>query len=289
MPALPESVLNGVAAPLVQFAHCGAILAAMELIDIGANLTHGSFRDDLSEVLERARASGLARIVVTGASREGSEQALALARAHPDFLVATAGNHPHHASDHDASLEALLRDLVGAPEVRAVGETGLDYFRDFSPRRDQRRALEAQLEIAAECGKPVFLHQRDAHVDFMPILKDFRDRLSAAVVHCFTDEKRALFDYLDLDLHVGITGWICDERRGSELQALVREIPPGRLMVETDAPYLLPRDLDPKPKTRRNEPQHLPHIVRTIARCRGEEPTETAAHTTATARAFFGL
>ncbi len=261
----------------------------MELIDIGANLTHDSFRDDLEAVLERAREARVAHIVVTGASREGSQAALELARARSGYLVATAGNHPHHASDYDDSLDRQLRDLAQQPEVRAVGETGLDYFRDFSPRPEQRRALEAQLEIAVDCGKPVFLHQRDAHSDFLPILKAYRDRLGPAVVHCFTDSKQALFDYLDLDLHVGVTGWICDERRGVGLRELVGEIPRGRLMVETDAPYLLPRDLDPKPKSRRNEPHYLAHIVTTVAACRGETPSETAAHTSAAARRFFSL
>ncbi len=261
----------------------------MELIDIGANLTHDSFDADRDEVLARARAAGVVRIVVTGASREGSERALELARAHPDFLTATAGNHPHHASDYDAALDRLLRALAVEPEVRAVGETGLDYFRDYSPRPAQRRSFEAQLEIAVESGKPVFLHQRDAHADFIAILRAFRDRLGPAVVHCFTDTRAALHECLDLDLHVGVTGWICDERRGTELRELVRDVPAGRLMVETDAPYLLPRDLNPKPKGRRNEPCHLAHIVTAVAACRGEEPAATAAHTTTAARAFFGL
>ncbi|MDJ0655161.1 MAG: TatD family hydrolase [Xanthomonadales bacterium] len=259
------------------------------MIDTGANLTHESFSADLDQVLERARASGVTRIVVTGASRQGSIDALELARRYPDYLVATAGNHPHHASDYDADMDALLRDLAGQPEVRACGEAGLDYFRDFSPRPDQQRCFEAQLDIAVEAGKPIFLHQRDAHDDFIAMVRPFRDRLDRMVVHCFTDTRRALFDYLDLDLHVGITGWICDERRGHHLRELVANIPAGRLMIETDSPYLLPRDLKPKPKSRRNEPFHLPHIARVIAECRDETLEQTAAHTTATAEAFFNL
>src|SRR6185312_13744644 len=119
---------------------------------------------------------------------------------------------------------------------RAVGQTGLDYNRNYSPRDVQLAVFERQLAIAAELGKPLFLHQRDAHADFVALLRRWRDKVPAAVVHCFTDSREALADYLALDCHVGITGWICDERRGSHLRELVREIPADRLMIETDAP-----------------------------------------------------
>jgi len=261
----------------------------MKLVDIGANLTHESFRNDLDAVLARARAAGVAQVVVTGASAQGAEDALALARAHPGYLYATAGVHPHHAADYTAETDALLRALVREPEVRAAGEAGLDYHRDYSPRDAQRFAFERQVEIAIDAGKPLFLHQRDAHDDFIAIVRAARDRIPRAVVHCFTGEKRELYDCLDLDLHIGITGWICDERRGLHLRELVREIPASRLMIETDAPYLLPRNLSPKPAHRRNEPAFLPHIAAEVARDRGEPPDQLAVHTTATARAFFDL
>ncbi|GAP66028.1 Mg-dependent DNase [Mizugakiibacter sediminis] len=261
----------------------------MQLVDIGANLAHESFRHDLDAVLERARAHGVVQMVVTGASRDGSEHALGLARAHPGVLYATAGVHPHHAIDYDADTDALLRKLVRHDEVKAVGETGLDYYRNYSPREVQLRVFERQLAIAAECGKPLFLHQRDAHADFLALLRQARDRVPAAVVHCFTDSREALFDYLDLDCHIGITGWICDERRGTHLRALVREIPADRLMLETDAPYLLPRTVRPQPAHRRNEPMYLAHICAEVARDRGEDAATTAAASTAAARAFFGL
>ncbi len=258
-----------------------------ELVDIGANLTHESFRPDLDAVLERARAQGVTRIVVTGASAEGSHDALALARTHPGRLFATAGVHPHHAIDYDDATDVLIRSLARADEVRAVGETGLDYYRNYSPRAAQLTAFERQLAIACELGMPVFLHQREAHADFLSLLASARDTLPAVVVHCFTDSRDALRDYLDLDCHIGITGWICDERRGRHLRECVRDIPADRLMLETDAPYLLPRDLDPKPSHRRNEPMYLAHICREVARCRGEDARVTAANSTATARAFF--
>ena len=197
--------------------------------------------------------------------------------------------HPHHAIDYDEGTDTRLRELAGLPEVRAVGETGLDYHRNYSPRDVQLRVFEQQLAIAAELGKPLFLHQRDAHADFLGLLKRYRDRVPAAVVHCFTDTREALHDYLALGCHIGITGWICDERRGTHLRAFVREIPADRLMLETDAPYLLPRTVRPQPSHRRNEPMYLRHICEEVARDRGEPVEVTAANSTAAAMAFFGL
>lgn len=261
----------------------------MQLIDIGANLTHESFHHDFDAMLLRASEHGVERLIVTGASREGSEQALELALRHPGRLYATAGVHPHHAIDYDEATDALLRQLAMRPQVRAVGETGLDYHRNYSPREVQLQVFERQLAIAAELGKPLFLHQRDAHADFLPLLRRYRDRVPAAVVHCFTDTGAALRDYLALDCHIGITGWICDERRGGHLRELVREIPADRLLIETDAPYLLPRTVRPPPAHRRNEPMYLKHICEEIARDRGEPAELTAAHSTAAAERFFAL
>ena len=261
----------------------------MDLIDIGANLTHDSFHPDLDAVLARATAHGVGRMIVTGASREGSEHALALARSHAGRLYATAGVHPHHAIDYDDHTDEMLRRWAKEPEVRAVGETGLDYNRNYSPREVQREVFERQLAIAVEVGKPLFLHQRDAHHDFVAILRRYRDRVPAAVVHCFTDTEEALRDYLDLDCHIGITGWICDERRGTHLRELVKLIPANRLMIETDAPYLLPRTLRPMPKDRRNEPMYLAHIRDEVARDRGESVEELTASTVRTSETFFGL
>jgi TatD DNase family protein len=261
----------------------------MDLIDIGANLTHDSFDHDRDATLARAHAAGVSQLVVTGASREHSPQALALARAHPGVLFATAGVHPHHAAEYTEECDAEMRELQRAPEVVAVGECGLDYFRDLAPRPAQHRAFERQLQIAAGTGKPLFLHQRDAHADFVAIMREFDGRLGPAVVHCFTGTREELFDCLDHDWHIGITGWLCDERRGAHLRELVREIPANRLMIETDAPYLLPRTVRPQPSHRRNEPMYLAHIVEEVARDRDEDIAVTAAATSATARAFFGL
>lgn len=260
-----------------------------ELIDIGANLTHESFVPDLAEVLARAAAAGVTRQVVTGADLQSSAAAAALAAAHPAVLWSTAGVHPHRAESFDAATREGLQALLRRPQVVAVGECGLDYFRDLSPREAQRAAFAAQLEMALDAHKPVFLHQRDAHADFVAILREFGGRLVGGVAHCFTGDAAQLEDCLALGLCIGITGWICDERRGGHLRDVVPRIPAARLMVETDAPYLLPRDLAPGPKSRRNEPQYLVHVARTVAAVRRESFESLAASTTRTAVDFFGL
>lgn len=261
----------------------------IEMIDIGCNLTHDSFDADREAIIQAALTAGVFHMVVTGATEMGSLAAAELARQWPGILTATAGIHPHHASDFSTDTESVLAELHTQVEVVAVGECGLDYFRDFSPRIDQRKAFERQLELAVTCQKPVFLHQREAHADFVAILKDYRTHLSGAVVHCFTDTREAMLDYLALDCYIGITGWICDERRGHHLKDFVAEIPLDRLMIETDAPYLKPRDLRPKVKSHRNEPQWLPWIAKTVADCRGITVDVLAQQTTANAKAFFGL
>lgn len=259
------------------------------LIDIGANLTHDSFADDLDEVLASAQAAGVSRIVVTGSSDQGNIDAAELAESYPGRLFATAGVHPHHAADYTDASDELIRSLLLRKSVVAVGECGLDYFRDFSPRDAQREAFRSQLDIAADTGKPVFLHQRDAHDDFIDILEPALARISRAVAHCFTADGDALREYLELGLWIGITGWICDERRGHHLQDIVADIPDDRLLIETDAPYLLPRTLQTKPKNRRNEPAYLPEVLRVVARARKQSEEHVAAITTANAAHFFSL
>ncbi|HEY3645217.1 MAG TPA: TatD family hydrolase [Gammaproteobacteria bacterium] len=258
------------------------------LVDIGANLTHDSFDADRDEVIARAHAAGVGRFVVTGSDAAHSRKALELSRRYPG-LYATAGVHPHHAKDATADTAAELRELLGNSQVVAVGECGLDYFRNFSPQDVQREVFEMQLGLAETCRKPVFLHQRDAHADFMRILTAHRPKLSKAVVHCFTGDAAELRDYLSLDCHIGITGWICDERRGKHLRDCVGLIPPEKLMLETDAPYLIPRDLAPKPASNRNEPMHLKHIAQVVAECLDRPVDQLVRETTRNAEAFFAL
>lgn len=257
------------------------------IIDIGVNLAHDSFDADRALVIRDAQQAGVTRMVVTGSSIASTRSALAMVRHDPARFRCTAGVHPHHATDLDAGQRQELSELARAPEVVAVGECGLDYFRNFSPRDAQLDAFRAQLDLAVELQKPVFLHQRDAHEDFVAILRDYRPRLVGGVAHCFTaglDEANA---YLALDLYIGITGWLCDERRGLHLREVVRQIPANRLLIETDAPYLLPRSLDPRPKSRRNEPKYLPDVLRAVADARGESIELLAAATTANALRLF--
>ncbi len=259
------------------------------LIDIGANLTHDSFADDLDDVLARAEAAGVGRMVVTGSSDQGNIDAAELAEAYPGHLFATAGMHPHHATDYNDASDELIRSLLLRKEVVAVGECGLDYFRDFSPRDVQQEVFRSQLDIAGDTRMPVFLHQRDAHDDFIAILEPAMAKIPRAVAHCFTGDGAAMREYLALGLWIGITGWICDERRGLHLQEIVAEIPDNRLLLETDAPYLLPRTLTPRPKSRRSEPAHLTEVLRVVANARGQSEQHVAAITTANAIEFFAL
>jgi TatD DNase family protein len=263
--------------------------AAAPLIDIGINLAHDSYDADRGEVLQRARAAGVVQMVITGSNGPSTRRAIELSQEHPSRLFATAGLHPHHATDLTSELLAELEMLARRPEVVAVGECGLDYFRNFSPPAAQRDAFHRQLELAARVGKPVFLHERDAHEDFVSILREHRRSLVGAVAHCFTGGADQLSRCLQLDLAIGITGWICDERRGAHLLPLMREIPADRLLLETDGPYLLPRNLSPKPASRRNEPAFLPVVAEAVARARAEPPESVARASTAAARRLFGL
>ncbi len=258
------------------------------LVDIGANLTHPAFHGDLPEVLARARAAGVGRMVVTGTSVLESTKASALAKDHPDVLFATAGVHPHHASECDAATIPALRALARQPRVVAIGECGLDFNRNYSPHPDQEKWFAAQVELACDIKKPLFLHSRDAKEKLVGVLKQFKT-LPSAVAHCFTGTREELHAYLDLGLYIGITGWICDERRGRHLLELVRDVPADRLLLETDAPYLTPRDMRPQPRARRNEPSFLPHILRAVAHALGKPAAQVARETTHNATAFFGL
>jgi TatD DNase family protein len=257
----------------------------MQLTDIGANLTHASFQPDLGEVVQRAREHGVGTLIVTGTSVEESRRATEIADAHG--LYATVGVHPHHARDCDEETVPSLREIARHPRVVAIGECGLDFNRNYSPHPDQEKWFVAQVELGISLDKPLFLHSRDAHPRFSQIISSLKPR--KAVAHCFTGEREELHAYLDLGLYVGITGWICDERRGKHLLELVRDIPRDRLLLETDSPYLTPRDLHPQPKARRNEPAFLPHIARAVAKALGRPVEEVAAETTRNAQTLFGL
>ena len=261
----------------------------MEWIDIGVNLTDKAFAQDREAVLERAWQADVSQMLLTMTSLEQADSLLALCAEQPQRLFTTAGVHPHEARHWTTDSSRQLAALCAEPAVRAVGECGLDFNRDFSPRPAQIRALEEQLAVAVDTQLPVFLHERDASDTLLAVLRDYRDQLTGAVVHCFTAERDALYAYLDLDLHIGITGWICDERRGTHLHSLVRDIPANRLLLETDAPWLLPRTLSPKPKNRRNEPAFIAEVASMVAQCRNESLQTLSDNSCRVARALFAL
>lgn len=261
------------------------------LVDIGINLTHRSFDRDRDAVIARGEAAGVSHLVITGTSVDESRRAVALAKQRPGRSFATAGVHPHGAKDCDDRTLPALREL--ARDSVAIGECGLDFNRNFSPPQVQERWFEAQLELAADLKLPVFLHERDAADRMLAILTRHRPRLAGGVIHCFTGTRATVERYLGLDLHIGITGWICDERRGASLVDAAPATPLDRLMVETDGPFLLPRVTLPNPPAgwdgRRNEPAFLPAVVAGIARAMKRDAAEIAAATTRTAIAFFSL
>ncbi|WET40613.1 3'-5' ssDNA/RNA exonuclease TatD [Citrobacter enshiensis] len=258
------------------------------MFDIGVNLTSSQFVKDRDEVMSRSVAAGVDGMLLTGTNLHESQQAQALARQYTRCW-STAGVHPHDSSHWQASTEEAIVALAGLPEVVAIGECGLDFNRNFSTPQEQERAFLAQLHIAAELQMPVFMHCRDAHARFLTLLEPWLDKLPGAVLHCFTGSRQEMQECVDRGLYIGITGWVCDERRGLELRELLPFIPAEKLLIETDAPYLLPRDISPKPASRRNEPAWLPHILERIATWRGDDPQHLAAITDDNVRALFGI
>lgn len=259
------------------------------MIDIGVNLTNPRFDKDLASVIDNAKLAGVNKLIVTGTNLAESEQALTLAKAYPEFIYCTAGIHPHDASSMNNDVLLQLKKLASHSAVKAIGECGLDFNRNFSTPAEQEKAFILQLELAVECQLPVFLHERDANLRFIELLTPYIKQLPNAVLHCFTGTQEELARCLDLDLHIGITGWICDERRGQHLVELVKMIPDDRLMIETDSPYLLPRSMRPKPKSSRNEPKYLPYIAETIAHARQQDLSTFLNNTEKTTQSFFNL
>lgn len=270
------------------------------MIDIGLNLTSSQFRNDIDQVLNDAQEAGIVTMIVTGTSVESSLKAYELTNRYPNLLYSTAGIHPHDAKTLTADSLVQLRQLLSHNNVLAVGECGLDFNRNFSTPSDQLSCFEKQLELAVELQMPIFLHQRDAQKDFLRLLKKYRSGLVDGVAHCFTGGRAELEDCLEQELHIGITGWLCDDQRGKALQNCVALIPDNKLMIETDAPYLFPKDLNSplvealpgkkkKFSRKRNEPKYLPHILKTLSRLTHKTESELAHLTTENARRFFRL
>lgn len=253
--------------------------------DIGVNLTND--RLPTEEVVNRAIESGVMKMAVTGTDVQESTDALQLCTTFPQHLVSTAGIHPHYAKDVSADYIEQLRKLASAPQVVAIGECGLDFNRNFSPPEQQLEVFEAQLRLAAELKMPVFLHERDAFDSQLELLRAYRQHLVGGVVHCFTGNLAQMKAYLELDLFIGVTGWLCDQKRGSALREAVTELPLSHVLVETDAPYLMPKTL--KSKSRQNEPANLPHIAAQLAQLMNVEMDLLQAHCLANSQRLFLL
>ena len=251
------------------------------LVDAHCHLGDAAFDEDREVVLARARAAGVAHVVVIGESLAGSERAVALARETPG-LSATAGVHPHDAKSWSDDVEAGVRALLGASEVVAVGETGLDYHYDHSPRDAQRRAFEAQLAIAAELGRPVVVHARDADDDVAVLIRAWGGKVPAVVLHSFSSGAAlwaagmAIGAYFSFSGMITFKNWTLTDR--------LTACPPARLLVETDAPYLAPVPH----RGRRNEPAFVGDVAARAAELRGEAAGALAERTAANARRCLG-
>ena len=260
-----------------------------ELIDIGLNLMHNSFRKDRVEIIENAKKVGVSQFIITGTTVNSSQKAADYASKYPNTLFSTSGVHPHDAKTCNGHTIFELEKISKNDCVVAIGECGLDYNRNFSPQPLQRKWFEAQVELAQRLDMPLFLHEREAHQDLVDILRKHEDVLEKSVVHCFTGTKTEAENYIDLGCFIGVTGWICDMRRGRNLQEAVSAIPPEKLMIETDAPFLIPKNFDEKPKKNRNEPKYLPHILETIAICMGLDSEELARQVNKNTKEFFKI
>ena len=238
-------------------------------IDIACNFTHPSFKNNLDQVISDAKALDVKKFVLLCASLEDLQPIRSIQSMNPSQFFITAGIHPHHANEILQLNEMPLIEKLSSIEPDAIGETGLDYFRNISPPEIQRESFEMHIEAAKELKKPLYLHQREAHDDFISILKNMSNSLPSFVVHCFTGTQEQLDAYLDLGAFIGLTGWICDAKRNKDLRASIKNIPLDRLMLETDCPYLVPKNLPIKAKKNINEPKYLPHIAQEVSNLMG--------------------
>lgn len=265
----------------------------IKYIDIGINITNKQFQNDPQEVIENALQAGVFKMLLTGTSVTKSEQALEIAKKYPNVLFSTAGIHPHEAKSRDTKSIESLRKLLLHKEVVAVGECGLDFDRDFSPRKQQERCYEAQLDLACSIRKPLFLHERAAFNRFLSITQHFLPQLPKVVVHCFTGSLEEAKTYLDQGFYLGFTGAITDKKRFSHLKQVIKYVPLNRIMIETDAPFMLPKNISKNVANtfhnRRNEPAYLSYVAETIASFKNIKTEEVALQTITTTQTFFDL
>ena len=252
--------------------------------DIGLNLFCKQFREP-EKIINDALAENIG-CILTGSDMKSSESVNRFVKDHNCF--GTCGIHPHSADSAKAEDFQRIREIILVNDkIAAVGECGLDYDRMFSARENQIRCFEHHIKIAEELGKPLFLHERDAADDFIARFKKHSDICSRSVVHCFTGDKETLKKCLDMGFYIGITGWICDERRGGALREAVKLIPLERVMIETDAPYLTPRNI--KGLDRTNVPQNIKYVAAELARNMRVDEAELTAAVKENTERFFGI
>jgi TatD DNase family protein len=260
------------------------------LIDTHAHLDFKDFNQDREAVLNRAWQAGLAAIVTIGFDPEANRTAVALAEAH-ERVFATVGFHPHDAKRADDAALAELRELARHPKVVAIGEIGLDFYRDRSPRDVQRRVFRQQLQIAAELGKSVVVHDREAHAETLEFLHQWAAQdppvpaRHRGVLHCFSGDLALAQAVIELGFFIGVDGPIT-YRNARQLPAVVKALPLDRLLMETDAPFLTPH---PYPRNERNEPAHVRLVAEKVAEVRDLSLEKVARATTANAQALFRL
>ena len=254
--------------------------------DAGVNLFSRQFEADRPQLVMQAQQAGVVEQLLI--SSDLAETVLNIEFAsHWPGLYCSAGVHPHQAAAVSPDWLQQLQQLLNQPAVVAVGECGLDFDRMFSPQQQQIDVFSAQLTLARHLHKAVYLHERAAFDTQLQLLKEHQ--ISDGIAHCFTGNREQMQHYLDLGLYIGITGWLCDERRGGELQDALRYLPLDRLILETDAPYLLPRTLTIKPKPRRNEPAFLPAIAHAVAAIGSYSLADVAWHSRQNCQLLFGL
>ena len=252
------------------------------VIDTHAHLEMEAFDDDREAVLDRAAAAGLTAIITVGTTLPDCEKAVTLAGRYAP-VYAAVGVHPHEVKGIDASTYDALRRLAREPKVVAIGEIGLDFFYDLSPREVQLRRFAEQLDLAEELDLPVIIHDRDAHAETLGLLRQRKGRLRGTL-HCFSGDAAMARECIDLGFHLSVAGPVT-YRKADQLREVAREIPPERLLIETDAPYLAPQPH----RGKRNEPAYVLDTARRLAEIRGITAGELEHLTAANARRLFGI
>lgn len=258
-----------------------------EIADIACNFTSDRFDNDLDEVINQAIVNNITKFGLICSRLSDIDKLLEIYNRYSKDMFFTIGVHPHHANEINEEYLKKLKEVINNNNPHAIGETGLDFFRNLSTYEEQIFAFEEQIKIAIDTNKPLFLHQRDSHDDFIKILRKYSSDINKSVVHCFTGTKEQLDDYLELDCYIGVTGWICDAKRNVELRKTIKNIPLERLMIETDCPYLIPKNLEEKPKNNRNEPTYLNHIANEVAALMKEDINDIREKTYKTSLSFF--